>query len=118
MSNYLTIKEFAKAINKSNVWVWFLIKSKKIKARKYEGKYKIEISELGKYKEAAALKRRIQKEEWGEDINEHIGEEKPKEPKEPKYKYKSRWWFKKKYYQDKEDEERQEKDIDYKHFKR
>lgn len=111
MSNYITISEFAEAIKKSGVWVWFLIKSKKIKARKYEGVYKIAASELEKYKEVAALKKRIQEDEDISDMN-------IQEPKEPKYKYKSRWWFKNKYYQDREDEERQDKDIDYKIFKR
>lgn len=116
MSNYITIKEFAKAINKSRVWVGFLIKSKRIKARKYQGEYKIAREELERYREDQAAKKRIEAEE---DINEFTGVEEPKKkywwrPKDPG----SRSFFYPKSEAELKDEERQKNDIDYKIFKR
>jgi len=114
---YLTSVEFAKQAGISRIRVWVLIKAKKIKARKFDRVYRIATEELQKYKEARALRSRQQKEEEG-DIGEFMGEEEPK-------KY---WWRKKDegsksfFYPKSEaelkDEERQEDDVDYRHFKR
>ncbi|GAI19392.1 unnamed protein product [marine sediment metagenome] len=64
----ITSMQFARAANISRSRVWELIRSKKIKGRKYDGVYQIAIGELQKYKEAQAIHMK-QRQEEEEDIN-------------------------------------------------
>lgn len=48
MKKYLSVKQFAHAIGKSSQWVWFLIKTKAIKAKMVGNQYIIDTKEINK----------------------------------------------------------------------
>ncbi|MBZ0183318.1 MAG: helix-turn-helix domain-containing protein [Melioribacteraceae bacterium] len=47
--NYLTISQTAKRLGKSRQWIWFLVRAKELKAKKYGNQYLINESDVKKY---------------------------------------------------------------------
>lgn len=56
MLGYISTKDFAKRIGKSRVWIWYLIKAKKIEAILKDKRYWIPESELLKYLKESKIK--------------------------------------------------------------
>lgn len=117
---YITTGQFAKQVNLSRIRIWVLVKQKRIKATKFEGIYRIPIEEVEKFKTLQAVRKRQQQQdeealpEDVEDISEHMGQEKPKTIKLRS----SRFFRAKDFYKDREDEDHQARDVDYKAWRR